>query len=59
MFDSACGSGTHNLLYICRSVACSDLLVEPLQGATRRPGGHRPNQLQGLLIHFVLAKMSG
>jgi hypothetical protein len=59
MFDSAYGSGTHNLLYICRSVACSDLLVEPLQGATRRPGGHRPNQPQGLLIHFVLAKMSG
>src|SRR5450755_3687933 len=59
MFDSACGSGPHNLLYICRSVARSDQLVEPLQGATRRPGGHRPNQLQGLPIHFVLAKMAG
>src|SRR5579862_2992356 len=59
MFDSAYGSGTHNLLHICRSVACSDLLVDALQGAARRPGGHRPNQLQGLLIHFVLAKMSG
>src|SRR5580700_3433064 len=58
MFDSAYGSATHNLLHICRSVACSDLLVEALQGAACRPSGHRPNQLQGLLIHFVLAKMS-
>src|ERR1700677_3161309 len=59
MFDSACRSGAHNLLHICRSVACSDLFVEPLQGATRRPGCHRPNQFQGSLIHFDLAKMSG
>ncbi len=59
MLDSARGSSTHNLLDIGRSVARSDQLVELLQGATRRPGCHRPNQLQGLLIHFVLAKMSG
>ena len=59
MFDPACGSSAHNLLYTCRSVACSDLLVEPLQGVTRGPGGHRPNQLQRLLVHFVLAEMSG
>src|SRR5271154_3506052 len=59
MFDSACGSSTDNLLHICRGVACSDLLVEPLQGATCRPGGNRPNQIQRLPIHFVLAKMAG
>jgi hypothetical protein len=59
MFDSACGSGTHNFLYICRSVACSDLLVELLQGVTRRPSDHRLYQLQGLPVHFVLAKVPG
>jgi hypothetical protein len=59
MFDSACGSSTHNLLHICRSVARADLLVEPIQGATRKPGGHRPNKLQRLPIHFVLTKMAG
>jgi hypothetical protein len=59
MFDSASGSSKYNLLRICRSVTCSDLPVKPFQGATRRPGGHRANQLQRLLIHFVLAKMAG
>ena len=37
MFDPAFGSGTYNLLYICRSVACSDLLIELFQGVMRRP----------------------
>src|SRR5580698_3004241 len=36
MFDPAGGSGAHNLVYICRSVACPDLLVELLQSATHR-----------------------
>ena len=59
MLDSACGSGTHISSYIGRSVPRSDQLVELLQSTTRRPGGHRPNQFQGLLIHLVLAKTPG
>jgi hypothetical protein len=59
MFDSACGSGTHNLVQIRRSVACSDVFVELLQGMTRRPGSYRPNQLKRLPIHLVLVKTSG
>jgi hypothetical protein len=59
MSDSARGSGAHNLLCVRLSVAGSDLLVEPREGTARQTGGHRPDQLQGLPIHFVLAKMSG
>jgi hypothetical protein len=57
IFDSARGSSTQNLLHICRSVTCSNLLVEPPERAKCRPGGNGPNQVQRLLIHFLLTKM--
>jgi hypothetical protein len=59
VFDPAAGSGVYNLLDIRRGVARSDLLVESPQGLKCRPGGYRPNQLQSLPIHFVLAEMAG
>jgi hypothetical protein len=58
VFAPARGSSTQNLLHICRSVTCSNLLVEPPERAKRRPGGNGPNQLQRLLIHFRLTKMA-
>ena len=51
--------GDRDLLRICRRVACSDLLVEPLKRATHRRGGHRSEQFQGLLIHFIGVESCG